>query len=181
MHVGGQFVKAAAVKINFELIDEIIRESFAEGLMPETDRTLYYKINLQCGNAGLYAFGASVYAEDIKATEAFYEKCGDAESAGILIKNVSDYEDFAFVRTDRRSMLRLIAEHITAMPVSGMPKNKYVAAIDFFGETEEDLRCVAVVVCEKQKDEKFDLCEADGLSGFSNGDFNGFYKVTKLK
>ena len=78
-------------------------------------------------------------------------------------------------------MLRLIAEHITAMPVSGMPKNKYVAAIDFFGETEEDLRCVAVVVCEKQKDEKFDLCEVDGLSGFSNGDFNGFYKVTKLK
>ena len=174
-------MKAAAVKINFELIDEIIRESFAEGLMPETDRTLYYKINLQCGNAGLYAFGASVYAEDIKATEAFYEKCGDAESAGILIKNVSDYEDFAFVRTDRRSMLRLIAEHITAMPVSGLPKNKYVSEIDFFGETEEDLRCVAVVVCEKQKDEKFDLCEADGLSGFSNGDFNGFYKVTKLK
>ncbi len=35
-------MKAAVVKINYELIDEIIREAFAVGLMPETDRALYY-------------------------------------------------------------------------------------------------------------------------------------------
>lgn len=64
-------MKAAVVKINYELIDEIIREAFSVGLMPETDRALYYKINLSGGNAGLYAFAATVYAETIQATKDF--------------------------------------------------------------------------------------------------------------
>ncbi|MDE6355769.1 MAG: hypothetical protein K2L67_00830 [Clostridia bacterium] len=174
-------MEAAVVKIDYELIDEIIRESFVEGLMPETDRALYYKINLHDGNAGLHAFGASVYAEDIKATEDFYDKCKDAESAKKLIKKVYRYEDFAFVRADRWSMLRLIGKHIKSAEITGMPEKKRIAAIDFFGETEEDLRCTAVVVCEDAEDFDFDLREADGISGFSDGGFNGFDKVTKLK
>lgn len=36
-------MKAAIVKINYELIDEIIRESFGMNLMPETDRAIFYR------------------------------------------------------------------------------------------------------------------------------------------
>ncbi len=177
-------MKAAVVKINYELIDEIIREAFSVGLMPETDRTLYYKINLSGGNAGLYAFAATVYAETIQATKDFNKKCNGAESAEELIKNISDYEDYAFARADRRSMLRIIGEHIAYRPINGLPKEKYVAAIDFFGETEEALRCTAIIITqdpEKLEGVRFDLCEADKISDFSVGGFNGFDNVTALK
>lgn len=177
-------MKAAVVKINYELIDEIIREAFVSGLMPETDRTLYYKINLNGGNAGLHAFAATVYAETIQATEDFNNKCDNAESAEELIKIISDYEDYAFARADRRLMLRTIGGHIAYMPVNGLPQEKYVAAIDFFGETEEDLRCTAIIITEdpeELEDVRFDLCEADKTSGFSIGGFNGFDKVTAIK
>ncbi len=178
-------MKAAIVKINYELIDEIIRESFGMNLMPETDRAIFYRISLDGGNSGIYAFGASAYAPTIEATKDFYKVCDDAKTANRLIKNISCYEDFALCRLDRRSMLRLIGEHIAAMPISGMQKRKYYVAGDFFGEAEEDLRCVIIVASEDREDLDaadiaFDLRAADETSDFSVGGYNGFSKVTAV-